>query len=155
MPNGQSAKRSLNRSISDASWGSQFEKIEWVAAKAGKPVIAVNPKHTSQECSNCGHISKANRDGEKFVCEECGHIAHADTQAARTILRRAKLKFVSTDAKSLRGDSPKVTVVRYDSAPLGERSQGSNGISKAAKSAVLGFPQVRVNALKFYIIKNT
>jgi putative transposase len=130
-PNGQSAKRGLNRSISDASWGSQFDKIEWVAAKAGKPVIAVNPKHTSQECSNCGHVSKANRDGEKFVCEECGHIAHADTQASRTILRRAKLKFVSTDAKSLRGDSPKVTVVRYDSAQLGERSQGSNGISKA------------------------
>jgi putative transposase len=131
MANGQSAKRGLNRSISDASWGSQFAKIEWVAAKAGKPVIAVNPKHTSQKCSSCGHVSKANRDGERFICEECGYTAHADTQASRTILRRAKLKFVSTDAKSLRGDSPKVTAVRYDSAQLGERSQGSNGISKA------------------------
>jgi putative transposase len=131
MPNSQSAKRGLNRSISDASWGSQFEKIEWVAAKAGKPVIVVNPKHTSQECSSCHHVSKGNRDGEKFVCEECGHIDHADTQAAKTILRRAKLKFVSTDAKSLRGDSPKVTAVSYDSAQLGERSQVSNGISKA------------------------
>ena len=130
MPNGQSAKRGLNRSISDASWGGQFEKIEWVAAKAGKPVIIVNPKHTSQECSSCAHVAKGNRDGEKFVCEECGHIDHADTQAARTILRRAKLKFVSTDVKSLRGDSPKVTAVRYDSAQLGERSQGSNGTSK-------------------------
>jgi putative transposase len=131
MPNGQSAKRGLNRSISDASWGSQFEKIEWVAAKAGKPVIIVNPKFTSQECSNCGHVAKGNRDGEKFVCEECGHIDHADTQASRTILRRAKLKFVSTDVKSLRGDSAKVTAVSYASAQLGERSQGSNGISKA------------------------
>jgi putative transposase len=142
MPNGQSAKRGLNRSISDASWGSQFEKIEWVAAKAGKPVIAVNPKHTSQECSACGHVSKTNRQGEKFVCESCGHIDHADTQASRTILKRAKLKFVSTDIKSLRRDSAKVTAVKYDSAQLGERSQGSNGISKAAKSAVLGSPQV-------------
>ena len=131
MPNGQSAKRGLNRSISDASWGSQFAKIEWVAAKSGKPIIVVNPKHTSQECSNCGHISKANRDGEKFICEECGYTAHADTQAARTILKRAKLKFVSTDAKSLLRDSQKVTAVRNDSAQLGERSQGSNGISKA------------------------
>jgi putative transposase len=147
MPNGQSAKRGLNRSISDASWGSQFEKIEWVAAKAGKPVLLVNPKFTSQECSACGHVSKANRQGEKFVCESCGHIDHADTQASRTILRRAKLKLrslcgrvprpckrpkhVSTDAKSLSGDSRKVTAVRYDSAQLGERSQGSNGTSKA------------------------
>jgi putative transposase len=131
MPNGQSAKRGLNRSISDASWGSQFEKIEWVAAKSGKPVLLVNPKHTSQECSSCGHVSKANRQGEKFVCESCGHIDHADTQASRTILRRAKLNFVSTDAKSLSRDSRKVTAVRYDAAQLGERHQGSNGISKA------------------------
>ena len=131
MPNGQSAKRGLNRSISDASWGSQFEKIEWVAAKAGKPVLLVNPKYTSQECSACGHISKANRQGEKFVCESCGHIDHADTQASRTILKRAKLKFVSRDVNSLLRDSQKVTAVRYDSAQLGERSQGSNGISKA------------------------
>jgi putative transposase len=129
--NGQSAKRGLNRSISDASWGSQFAKIEWLAAKSGKLIIAVNPKHTSQECSACGHVSKANRDGEKFICEECGYTAHADTQAARTILRRAKLKFVSTDTKSLFADCEKVTAVRYDSAHLGERSQGSNGTSKA------------------------
>jgi putative transposase len=147
MANGQSAKRGLNRSISDASWGSQFAKIEWVAAKQGKPVIAVNPKHTSQECSACGHVSKANRDGEKFICEECGYTAHADTQASRTILKRESLKLrslcgrvprpckrpkhVSTDAKSLLRDSQKVTAVSYDSAQLGERSQGSNGTSKA------------------------
>lgn len=131
MPNGQSAKRGLNRSISDASWGDLTQKIEWVAAKSGKPVLAVNPKYTSQECSNCGHISKDNRDGEKFICQECGHIDHADTQASRTILRRAKLKFVSTDAKSLSGDSRKVTLVSYDSACKGKRSQGKNGTFKA------------------------
>jgi putative transposase len=131
MPNGQSAKRGLNRSISDASWGDLTQKIEWVAAKSGKPVLAVNPKYTSQECSNCGHISKDNRDGEKFICQECGHIDHADTQASRTILKRAKLKFVSTDAKSLSGDSRKVTLVSYDSACKGERSQGKNGTFKA------------------------
>lgn len=122
----------MNRSISDASWGDLTQKIEWVAAKSGKPVLAVNPRYTSQECSNCGHTSKDNRDGEKFICESCGHIDHADTQASRTILKRAKLRFVSTDAKSLRGDFAKVTAVSYDSAQLGERSQGSNGISKAA-----------------------
>lgn len=131
MPNGQSAKRGLNRSISDASWGDLTQKIEWVAAKSGKPVLAVNPQYTSQECSNCGHVSKDNRDGEKFICQECGHIDHADTQASRTILRRAKLKFVSKDAKSLRGDSPKVTLVRYDAASNGERHQGKNCKYKA------------------------
>jgi putative transposase len=131
MPNGQSAKRGLNRSISDASWGELFSKIAWLALKAGKPVLSVNPKFTSQECSACHHVSKMNRDGEKFVCEECGHIDHADTQASRTILGRYNLKFVSKDAKNLRGDSAKVTLVSYDSASDGERNQGKNCKSKA------------------------
>jgi Putative transposase DNA-binding domain len=147
MPNGQSAKRGLNRSISDASWGELFSKIAWLALKAGKPVLSVNPKFTSQECSACHHVSKTNRDGEKFVCEECGHIDHADTQASRTILGRSNLKLrslcgrvprpckrpkhVSKDAKNLRGDSAKVTLVSYDSASNGERNQGKNCISKA------------------------
>jgi len=133
MPNGQSAKRGLNRSISDASWGELFSKIEWLAAKAGKPVLSVNPKFTSQECSSCHHVSKSNRDGEKFVCEECGHIDHADTQASRTILRRAKLKFVSKDVKNLPVDCGKVTIVRYDSAQKGNRNRGNNPKSKSVQ----------------------
>lgn len=131
MPNGQSAKRGLNRSISDASWGELFSKIAWLAAKSGKPVLSVNPKHTSQECSACGHVSKDNRDGEKFVCEECGHIDHADTQASRTILRRADLKFVSIRRKNLPGDSRKVAPNRDDSAIRGKRDQVGNRIFKA------------------------
>jgi putative transposase len=133
MPNGQSAKRGLNRSISDASWGELFSKIEWKGAKVGKPVLSVNPKFTSQECSACHHVSKNNRDGEKFVCEECGHIDHSDTQASRTILRRANLKFVTKDVKKVRVDCPKLTVVRYDSASNGKRNQGNNPIFKAVQ----------------------
>jgi putative transposase len=133
MPNGQSAKRGLNRSISDASWGELFSKIEWKAAKVGKPVLSVNPKFTSQECSACHHVSKSNRDGEKFVCEECGHVDHADTQASRTILKRANLNFVRKDVKILRVDCPKVTIVSYDSACKGKRNQGNNPTSKAVQ----------------------
>jgi len=131
MPNGQAAKRGLNRSISDASWGDLFSKIGWIATKAGKSVLAVNPAFTSQECSACHHVSKANRDGEKFICVECGHIDHADTQASRTILNRANFEFVSTRRKNLRGDFSKVTTVRHDSAIRGKRDQGSNRTSKA------------------------
>ena len=131
MPNGQSAKRGLNRSISDASWGELFSKIAWLAAKSGKPFLSVNPRHTSQECSACHHVTKSNRDGEKFVCEECGHIDHADTQASRTILRRACLSFVSKDVKTLPVDCGKVTLARHDSAIRGKRDQGENRIFKA------------------------
>ncbi|BAZ86262.1 transposase, IS605 OrfB family protein [Dolichospermum compactum NIES-806] len=38
MANGQSAKRGLNRSISDASWGELFSKITWLALKSGMAI---------------------------------------------------------------------------------------------------------------------
>jgi putative transposase len=132
LPNGQSAKRGLNRAISDASWGELFSKIAWLALKSGKPVLAVNPKFTSLECSACHHISKDNRDGEKFICVSCGHIDHADTQASRTILGKANLKFVSIRRKNLPGDSRKVTPSQYKDipAPEGKRGEGRNCTSK-------------------------
>lgn len=99
LKNGQSRKRGLNRSISDASWADLILKIEYLAAKQGKVVIKVNPKYSSQECRNCGHIDKSNRDGEKFICTECGYHEHADIGAAKTICDRA--------LNLVRGDSAK------------------------------------------------
>lgn len=136
MPNGQSAKRGLNRAIADASWGGLFQKIDWLSSQSGKPVIAVDPQYTSQECSNCHHKSKDNRDGEKFLCVECGHLDHADTQASRTINKRAGFKFVSKDIKSRRtnrkclpADCGEVTLT-IDSATCGKRIQARNCTSK-------------------------
>ena len=65
-------------------------KIEYKAQLAGIPVLLVDPKHTSQECSSCGHISKANRRTQsEFLCESCGFSDHADHNAAVNIGRRA------------------------------------------------------------------
>jgi putative transposase len=85
LKNNQSAKRALNRLIRDCSWGELKLKIQSVAEKFGCIVIEVNPRFTSQECSVCGQIDKANRKGEKFVCTNCGHLADADNQAAINI----------------------------------------------------------------------
>ncbi|WP_293351872.1 MULTISPECIES: transposase [unclassified Microcoleus] len=79
----------MNRAISDAGWGDLGLKIEYLAVKQGKIVIKVNPKHSSTECRNCGHIDKSNRNGEKFICVECGYHEHADIGAAKTIRDRA------------------------------------------------------------------
>jgi putative transposase len=89
LKNGQSRKKGLNRSISDASWSELILKIEYLAAKQGKVVIKVNPKYSSQKCRNCGHIDESNRDGEKFICSQCGYMTHADIGAAKTIRDRA------------------------------------------------------------------
>lgn len=61
-------------------------KIEYKAKECGIEVKVVDPKHTSQRCSECGHIAKENRDrnktgfgcvscgyGRKYTCKDCGH----------------------------------------------------------------------------------
>jgi putative transposase len=55
LPNGQSAKRGLNRSIADASWYALTQKLSYLAVKSGKKLYRVNPKYTSQTCSKCKH----------------------------------------------------------------------------------------------------
>jgi len=101
LPNGQSAKRGLNRSILDASWGELISKIEYAAVKSKKVLLKVNPRDTSRECSACGHIDKANRDRERFICTECGHLDHADKQAARNIKHKAVVEYSLTLRRSV------------------------------------------------------
>ncbi len=68
------------------------QKILYKAKLIGIPVIFVDPKNTSRECSKCGHISKSNRKIQsKFLCVKCGFSLHADINAARNISCRAAI----------------------------------------------------------------
>ena len=59
-------------------------------------LIKVNPKHTSQTCFQCGHISKDNRKEQAvFKYVECGYEANADRNAVCNILRQYEV--TSTD----------------------------------------------------------
>lgn len=63
--------------------------IAYKARRAGVPVEHVDPHHTSQQCSGCGHVSKKNRPNQAtFVCMSCGFAEHADVNAARNIAAR-------------------------------------------------------------------
>lgn len=93
LPNGQSRKQGLNRSISDASWYSLLKKIEYMAAKHGKFFHKVNPRYSSQTCPKCNHVHKDNRDKEKFICTECGYFSHADLNAASVLKQRGVEEF--------------------------------------------------------------
>ncbi|ETA02414.1 hypothetical protein CcI156_10945 [Frankia sp. CcI156] len=58
------------------------------AESAGRTVVEVNARHTSQRCAECGHVAKENRPSQaEFRCVRCGHSAHADENAAINILR--------------------------------------------------------------------
>jgi putative transposase len=100
-PNGAAAKAGLNRSISDAGWGVLLRFIAYKAEEAGRPVIAVDPRHTSQRCSKCGHIAAENRLTQaKFECQACGYVDHADVNAAVNILRAGRAQQASACAGS-------------------------------------------------------
>jgi putative transposase len=87
-PNGAAAKAGLNKSIHDAGWGIFLRVLSAKAESAGRHVIAVDPRHTSQRCAQCGHTAAGNRVTQaEFRCLACGHQAHADVNAARNILR--------------------------------------------------------------------
>jgi len=63
-------------------------KIEYKALWAGVPVIYVNPRGTSTECSKCGRRMKP-EENRKQRCACCGLEEDRDVNAARNILARA------------------------------------------------------------------
>jgi putative transposase len=88
LANGARAKSGLSRSISDAGWGQFISILRAKAEDAGRTVIDVDPRHTSDGCESCGHAARGNRVTQaEFVCQRCGHHAQADEHAARNILR--------------------------------------------------------------------
>jgi putative transposase len=82
VQNGRFAKR-----VHDAAWRQFRELISWKAAWADRRYIAVNPAHTSQDCSGCGHrkeeLTLADR-GYRCVC--CGLVVDSDLNASCNIL---------------------------------------------------------------------
>jgi IS605 OrfB family transposase len=64
--------------------------VAYKAKRAGVPVVFVDPRNTSRECSECGCVDKKNRrDQSTFKCIGCGREANADLNAARNIRQRA------------------------------------------------------------------
>ncbi len=65
----------------------QFQAFVTYKAEArGVAVGFVDPRYTSQKCSQCGHIERGNRPSQaQFRCKKCGYECHADKNAAVNI----------------------------------------------------------------------
>ena len=75
-----------NRILRNWSYYELQQFIEYKAAKYGIVVRYINPYHTSQVCSCCGHWEEGQRmDQAHFVCKKCGTELNADYNAARNI----------------------------------------------------------------------
>ena len=75
------AKAGLNRVVLDAGFGLLEQMILAKAEEAGRRVVRVNPRFSSQECSHCGHVARGAR--------------HADVNAALVIRGRAQSVLMS------------------------------------------------------------
>ncbi len=87
LPNGAAAKAGLNKSMSDAGWSHFVQLCTYKAAWAGRTLVHVDPKYTSQVCSGCGAIVKKDLSERWHSCE-CGTELDRDTNAAKNILKR-------------------------------------------------------------------
>ena len=96
-----SKDRFMTNGYNDASLGTLVRRIKDKASSAGRTVILVNPKDTSQLCSQCGSIVKKRLGDRVHSCPFCGFIADRDVNAAKNILRRALSKLNGMDQPSL------------------------------------------------------
>ena len=88
----------LAKSIHDAAWSQFAALIAWKAAWADRRYIAVNPAHTSQDCSGCGNRNVDLTLAERvYRCVRCGLVIDRDLNASRNMLavRRHCLGLVS------------------------------------------------------------
>ncbi|MDY6806401.1 MAG: transposase [Cyanobacteriota bacterium] len=83
------AKTRLSKSINDAGWGQFLTILAVKAENAGQKTIAVNPKNTSQDCSNCGEKVHKELSIRTHSCPHCGIVIDRDLNAAINIKNRA------------------------------------------------------------------
>ena len=81
--------RHLSKSISDSGWGLFLRYLSYKAESAGRQFVKVDPRNTSQKCSQCGEIVKKSLAVRVHKCPHCGLVLDRDINAAINILKSA------------------------------------------------------------------
>lgn len=76
----------LSKSINDAAWSSFKHWLLCKAEEAGRVVVEVDPRYTSQTCSDCGRVEKKTLSVRVHECS-CGLSLDRDINAAINIKR--------------------------------------------------------------------
>ena len=83
----------LAQSIHNASWNRFINMLSYKAESAGMKVIKVDPRDTTQECSNCHYIKKWTMrlalEDRTYRCNICGLTLDRDINASINILHKA------------------------------------------------------------------
>ena len=84
------ARRMLARSVHDAGWNSFFAKLSYKAASAGRVLVKVDSRGTSQTCVCGAQVPKTLTD-RWHHCPTYGLWAPRDVVSAQVILQRARI----------------------------------------------------------------
>lgn len=87
---GMVKNHSLAKSISDVGWGTFILIHQGKAVNAGRDVVKVPARYTSQDCSRCGNRVRKSLAVREHRCVECGLVLHRDHNAAINILARSE-----------------------------------------------------------------
>ena len=92
----------LAKHISDVSWNKLIQMTTYKVEYTGGEVILVDPKNTSQNCSECGNKVPKTLSGRTHTCPYCGLILDRDLNASINIKNRAgtvRLKACGDDVR--------------------------------------------------------
>ena len=78
--------KGMHRNIHDASWSKFIFMLSYKAESAGRKLIKVDPRNTTQRCSACGSIVKKELSDRVHECTYCGFSCDRDYNASRNIL---------------------------------------------------------------------
>ena len=82
------AKRGMRRNIGLSAWGSFVHQLVYKAEDAGKLVIKVDPRGTTQDCSRCAATIPKELRAREHNCPHCGLQIDRDFNAALNVLAR-------------------------------------------------------------------
>ncbi len=93
----------LAQAIQNASWNRFINMLSYKAESAGMGVYQVDPKDTTQECSNCHNIKQGEErltpNDRIYHCNICGLTIDRDKNASINILNRARAGLARTNAQ--------------------------------------------------------
>jgi putative transposase len=81
----------LARSVNDAGWSAFFAKLSYKAESAGRDLVKVDPRGTSQTCTCSANVAKL-LSQRRHDCPACGLSGDRDVISAQVILERARIE---------------------------------------------------------------
>jgi putative transposase len=84
---GMLEQKKYSKSIADASWSTLIQYLTAKAENAGRIIVTVDPRGTSQRCSQCGTTVPKTINVRIHHCPHCGFKTGRDLNSAIEILR--------------------------------------------------------------------